>query len=187
MMTPLFLALFSFLILQRIGELLLAERNRRRAMALGGREYGDRIYPVIVTVHTLFFISLLLEWRFRSHGWNSLWPVWAVLIASAQIMRLWIIRSLGRCWNTRIIVIPGGELVTRGPYRFVRHPNSTVVIAELLAVPVLCGAYGTAALFSLANALILARWIPEEERALEQATGKALPPLPRFLPRFSPR
>jgi methyltransferase len=184
MTPPVFVALFSFLILQRLGELALAERNRRWALARGGREYGGRTYPAIVAVHTLFFVALLLEWRYRSHGWNSQWPAWVVLLAAAQILRLWTILSLGRCWNTRIIVIPGLQLVAQGPFRFIRHPNYAVVIVEMFTIPVLCGAYFTAAIFSLANALLLARRIPEEERALEQACGQALPRLPRFLPRI---
>jgi methyltransferase len=182
MTIPVFVALFSFLILQRLGELALAERNRRWALERGGREYGGRTYPAIVAVHTLFFLALLLEWRYRSHGWNPQWPVWILLLAAAQILRLWTIRSLGRYWNTRIIVIPGTQLVAKGPYRFVRHPNYAIVIVEIFTIPVLCGAYFTAAIFSLANALLLALRIPEEERALEQTSGHALPRLPRFLP-----
>jgi methyltransferase len=178
--------LFTFLILERLGELALAERNRRWAMDHGGREYLRRTYPVIVTVHALFYSSLLLEWMFRSTGWNSQWPSWLVLVTAAQALRYWGIRSLGRCWNTRIITVPGVQLVLRGPYRFVRHPNYAVVIVELLAIPVLCGAYFTAAVFSVANALILAVRIPEEERALEAAIGEPLPRLPRFVPRLFP-
>jgi len=180
-----FIALFSLLILQRSIELALAEHNRHWAMDHGGREYGRRTYPVIITVHALFYVSLLLEWGSRSNGWSSQWPLWLVLMTAAQILRFWSIRSLGRCWNTRIITVPGVKLVAQGPYRFIRHPNYTVVTIELLAIPMLCGAYVTAAAFSLANALILALRIPEEERALEHAIGMALPRLPRFLPRLS--
>jgi methyltransferase len=150
----------------------------------GGHECGGRTYPAIVTVHALFYLSLLVEWRSQSKGWNSGWPLWLALVAVAQILRYWSIWSLGRRWNTRIITVPAGKLVEQGPYRFVRHPNYTAVAVELLAIPVLCGAYVTAAIFSLANVLILTLRIPEEERALEQATGRALPDLPRFLPRL---
>ncbi len=182
MTTTVFIALFSFLILQRMAELVLAEHNRRWAMDHGGREYGGRTYPAIVIVHTLFYVSLLLEWSLRSRGWDSHWPLWIFLITAAQMLRLWSIRSLGRCWNTRIITVPDVKLVLCGPYRFVRHPNYTVVIIELLAIPALCGAYFTAAIFSLANAVILAVRIPEEERALEDTIGGPLPGLPRFIP-----
>jgi methyltransferase len=178
------IVLFSFLILQRLLELVLAQRNRRWAMAHGGHECNGRTYPGIVAVHALFYVSLVFEWMFRSKGWNSVWPLLLVLIAAAQVLRFWSIWSLGRWWNTRIITAPGMELVLQGPYRFIRHPNYTVVSIELLAIPMLCGAYFTAAVFSLANALILAKRIPEEEQALEQATGGALPRLPRFVPWF---
>ncbi len=177
-----FIALFSFLILQRMAELVLAGHNRRWAMDHGGREYGGRTYPVIVIVHALFYVSLLLEWSFRSRGWDPHWQLWILLITAAQMLRLWSIKSLGRCWNTRIIIVPDVKLVLRGPYRFIRHPNYAVVIVELLAIPALCGAYFTAAIFSLANAVILAVRIPEEERALEDAIRGPLPRLPRFVP-----
>jgi methyltransferase len=77
------------------------------------------------------------------------------------------------------------KLVTRGPYRFIRHPNYLAVIIEFVVIPVLCGAYITAVVFSLANAWILARRIPQEERALRQFSGDGLPPAPRFLPRHT--
>ena len=178
-----FFVLFSCLILQRLGELVLAECNRRWAMAHGGSEWGRQHYRVIVTVHILFYLSLWLEWRYRSHGWNDLWPVWLGLAAGAQLLRLWAILALGRRWNTRIIVLPQMPLVTRGPYRFIRHPNYVALIIEFIAVPTMCGAYVTAVIFSLANALLLARRIPQEEQALRHSSGKALPPVPRFCPR----
>ena len=178
-----FFVLFSCLILLRLGELILAERNRRRAMAQGGLESDRRQYLVIVAVHTLFYFSLLLEWKYRSHGWNALWPIWLGLLAAAQTLRFSAILALGRFWNTRIIVLPQMKLVTRGPYRFIRHPNYLAVIIEFVAIPVLCGAYGTAVVFSLANAWILARRIPREEQALRQGSGNALPSVPRFFPR----
>ena len=183
-MPTVFAALFLLLVSQRILEMALSTRNRRWALACGGIERGDRFFPVVVAVHSLFFVSLLLEWRHRSQGWNTGWPIWLGLVLAAQLLRLWSIRSLGPRWNTRIIVIPGSKPVMDGPYRFIRHPNYLAVIVEMVAVPVLCGAFITAAIFTVANALILARRIPEEEKALEEAGGTLLENVPRFLPRF---
>jgi len=183
-MPAVFAALFLLLVSQRLLEMALSARNRRWALACGGMERGNRFFPVVVAVHTLFFVSLWLEWRYRSPGWSAAWPLWLGLLLAAQLLRLWSIRSLGLRWNTRIIVIPGSKPVTDGPYRFVRHPNYLAVIVELVAVPVMCGAYITAAVFTAANALILIRRIPEEERALAEAGGTPLENLPRFIPRF---
>ncbi len=179
-----FAAFFILLVLQRTAELLLAERNRRWALARGGRVWPERRYPLIVAFHALFYLALVIEWRYRSEGWNEGWPVWLVLLLLAQGLRCWAIASLGRLWNTRIVTLPGLERISRGPYRYIRHPNHLAVMIEMFTIPVLCGDYFTAALFSAANILILARRIPEEENALSQATGVSFRHVPRFFPRL---
>jgi methyltransferase len=75
--------------------------------------------------------------------------------------------ALGDRWNTRVIVTPGAPLVTRGPYRWMRHPNYLAVVIEIAAVPMIRGCWMTAVTFSIANALMLSVRIPIEERALE--------------------
>ena len=182
-----FAVLIGILIAQRISELVYAESNRRWSLARGGSESGAFQYYVIVAVHSLFFVSLALEWHYLSSGWNSVWPIWLSLLFAAECIRLWAICSLGRRWNTRVIVVPESRPVTGGPYRFIRHPNYLALILEFLSIPILCGAYLTAAVFSGANALILAYRIPQEEHALANAGGSPLPNLPRFLPRIRSR
>lgn len=164
-----FAALVMFLLCQRAAELLLAEKNRRWALEQGGKESGQEHYPFIVGMHVLFYISLVLEYRYLSKGWNSAWPFWLALLVLTQIFRVWCIASLQRCWNTRIIVIPGQKPVRKGPYRWLRHPNYVVVALEILIIPVMCGCYFTALVFTLSNILILRRRIREEEYALDQA------------------
>ncbi len=178
-----FLVLISVLVLQRLAELALAERNRRWALARGGVEYGGKCYSLMVVVHTLFYASIILEWHYRSQGWSTWWPFWVAVLALAQLLRIWAIKSLGCFWNTRVIVLPAMQPVANGPYRYIRHPNYLAVIIEIFTIPALCGAYVTAAAFSLANAMILARRIPEEERALKDSASSLPSPLPRFLPR----
>jgi methyltransferase len=65
-----------------------------------------------------------------------------------------------------VIVVPGDRLVTRGPYRFLRHPNYAAVVLEGIAVPLIHTAWLTALLFSLANAALLVVRIRSEEQAL---------------------
>jgi methyltransferase len=178
-----FAALMAFLLIQRVLELVLAERNRRWAREQGGRESGQWHYPLIVAVHVAFYISLALEYRYLSSGWNPLWPVWLAILVLAQALRVWAIVSLGRYWNTRIIVIPGRKPVIKGPYRLIRHPNYLVVATEIFVIPVLCGAYFTAAAFSAINAVVLYLRIREEERALAGLGGLDLSRFPRFIPR----
>ena len=181
-MIGLFTALVALLITQRVLELLLAEKNRRWSLAHGGVESGQQHYPVIVGMHVLYYGSLIFERHYFSRAWNPAWPLWLGILILAQVLRIWVIVTLGRLWNTRIIVIPGRSLVRSGPYRFVRHPNYVVVAVELAAVALLCGAYLTALCFTVANALVLRVRIREEELALKQLADAHHVQLPRFVP-----
>jgi len=60
----------------------------------------------------------------------------------AQALRYWAGTSLGDRWNVRVIVIPGDPPVQKGPYRFMRHPNYTAVVLEIVAVPLVSRARG---------------------------------------------
>jgi hypothetical protein len=51
----------------------------------------------------------------------------------AQALRWWAISTLGWRWNVRVIVVPGDPVVTRGPYRLVRHPYPLVPTRTLYA------------------------------------------------------
>jgi methyltransferase len=90
-----------------------------------------------------------------------------VIAIACQGLRYWCIGVLGRQWNSRVIVVPGLGRVTRGPYRFLPHPNYLVVIAEGIALPLVHTAWVTAIVFTVLNAILLFGFrIPTEERAL---------------------
>jgi methyltransferase len=86
-----------------------------------------------------------------------------------QGLRLWVIRTLGPRWTTRIIVPPGQPLVTAGPYRYLAHPNYLVVAGEIAVLPLMLGLPWMAALFTVLNAAVLAIRIRAENRALDAA------------------
>lgn len=177
-----FTALITLLVAQRLSELVISNRNQHWALSRGGIETGQGQYRVVVALHVLFFLSLVAERLLVQRGWNPIWPFWLGALIVAQLLRAWSMLSLGRFWNTRIVVIPGERPVLKGPYRFVRHPNYVAVAIEILAIPILCGAYVTAATFGVLNALVLYWRIREEERALDLMGGSELRRLPRFIP-----
>jgi len=83
-----------------------------------------------------------------------------------QAGRVWVIRSLGPYWTTRIITLPDAPLVRRGPYRFMSHPNYAIVIGEMAVVPLLGGLVWVAILYSALNLLLLFWRVRVEELAL---------------------
>jgi methyltransferase len=113
--------------LQRLGELLLAQRNTARLRAEGAVESGRGHYPLLVGLHLAWLAALAL---LIPADTRPVWPLLGLFVA-AQAARVWVIASLGRFWTTRIIALPGAPLVRRGPYRFIRHPNYLVVAVEI--------------------------------------------------------
>lgn len=164
-------ALVGVVVLARLAELVVARRHLQWALARGGVEHGAGHYPVMVALHTAFLVASLVEVPLADRPflpWLG-WPALAVLVA-AHVLRWWCITSLGRRWTTRVVVLPGAPLVTRGPYRWLRHPNYVAVAMEIAALPLVHTAWVTAAVFTVLNAaLLLGVRIPAEERALAGA------------------
>jgi len=160
-MSILYLVL-GLVVLQRLGELVLAARNTRALLAAGGIELDAGFYPLFVLLHAAWLASLVL---FVPASVIVSWPLLG-LFAALQAARIWVIASLGRYWTTRLIVVPGRPLITSGPYRFLRHPNYLIVVAEIAVLPLAFDAVNIAAIFSAANLALIARRIAIEERAL---------------------
>jgi methyltransferase len=85
-----------------------------------------------------------------------------------QAARLWVLSTLGPRWTTRIIVLPGEDLVKEGPYRFLTHPNYWVVAGEIAVLPLVFGLPWVALIFTIFNAVVLYVRIREENRALSR-------------------
>jgi methyltransferase len=155
------IVILALVTLQRVGELWLSNRNTRRLLAEGAREYGQSHYPLIVAVHVLWLAAM---W-WLAPG-RHIFAFWLVLYVLLQVARIWVLATLGHRWTTRIIVLPGAPLVRRGPYRFVNHPNYVVVIAEIAVLPLVFGLWQIAVIFTALNAAVLSIRIREENRAL---------------------
>jgi len=156
----------TVLVAQRLVELRISARHALELRARGAVEYGRGHYPLLVLVHTLLPLGMIAEAWFLGVRPGPWWPLWALLFALAQGLRYITIRALGTCWNVRVLVVPGATLVRSGPYRWIRHPNYVAVVIELISAPMLFGAWRTALLITLLNAVALTLRIRCEERAL---------------------
>lgn len=155
--TFLFLA---FIVVQRLAELVISKRNTAALMANGAREVGAGHYPVMVALHSAWVLCLLV------FGYaEEIHPLWLALYAVLQVFRVWILGTLGPRWTTRIIVTDT-PLVTKGPFRFIPHPNYTLVVFEIFVAPMVLGLLWVALVFSLLNAAMLYHRIRVEDGAL---------------------
>jgi methyltransferase len=157
---------------ERIGELVTSKRHAAWAFARGGVESGRGHFPAMVALHTGLLVGALAEAWLLGRPFLPLlgWPMLVVALL-CQAGRIWIIRSLGQQWNTRIIVIPGVPLSRRGPYRWgFPHPNYVLVAVEGIAIPLIHTSWITAIAFTILNAILLLGFrIPAEDRALRLA------------------
>jgi methyltransferase len=154
-------ALLLFVTAQRMFELVLARRNTARLLAQGAVEIAPGHYPLIVALHAAWLAALW--WFGASQPVSAPWFAAYVIL---QGLRVWILATLGERWTTRIISLPGAALVQRGPYRFMRHPNYVLVVAEIAVLPMALHLPWIAVVFSILNALVLTIRIRAEEQAL---------------------
>ena len=162
--------LLALVTAERLAELWLAQRNTTALLKQGAAEMAPKHYTLIVLLHALWLAGLWLL------GWNQ--PVnlaWLAVFLVLQVLRVWVLATLGRRWTTRIIVLPGEQLVATGPYRWLTHPNYVVVIGEIAVLPLCLGLPWYALVFSLANAAVLTIRIRAENAALHPSRSLGQP------------
>lgn len=148
--------------MQRLVELVRANRNTRRLLARGGREVGREHYPLIVALHAIWLATLaLLTAPSPPVNWGLI-----VIFALLQALRIWVLASLGPYWTTRIITLDDAPLKRVGPYRFLRHPNYLVVALEVPLLALILNLAVPALVFGILYLILLAVRIRIENQAL---------------------
>lgn len=160
-----FILFIVFVILLRVGELLLSKRNEIWLLQNGAIEYAHKHYPFIVALHVSFFIAMISEYCIQQVVSFSL--IFLILYFVLIAFKIWIILSLGKFWNTKIYHISGLPLQKRGLYNYIQHPNYLVVVAEIAVIPLVFHLYFTAIIFSLLNAIMLFVRITAENKVLK--------------------
>jgi methyltransferase len=171
----LFFALLLLLFVsERLVELRAAKRNFCALLERGGREFGASHYPIIIAMHTAFFVSLVTEFVMRGAPLVAFFAFPLILLIAAQALRIWVFGTMRNRWTTRVVVIPGEKLIRSGPFQFFAHPNYVAVAIELFALPLIFGLSVTCIVFSLLNALVLLFIrLPSERAALEWSQSAA--------------
>lgn len=163
-----YVVLIALVVIERIAELVVSKRHAAWALSRGGIEYGRGHYPPMVVLHTGLLVGCLIEVFVAERQFSPVlgWSM-VIVVLVAQALRWWCIVTLGKMWNTRVIVTPGLPLVRRGPYRKIPHPNYVAVVAEGIALPLVHSAWITAIVFTVLNAWLLSVRIRTENTALD--------------------
>jgi protein-S-isoprenylcysteine O-methyltransferase Ste14 len=174
-------------------------RHRAR---IEGRKSGDQIsakqeeQPVVFYLRSIFGTALWLsslvylinpKWM----AWSSLpLPAWARWTGAAIgligiPMIYWVFSSLGNNVTHTTATRKQSELVTQGPYRWVRHPLYTVGMINFIGFSLLSANWFIMLTAAIAFTTILMRTPMEEKRLIERfgeeyrqymnTTGRYLP------------
>ena len=147
---------------QRLLELVYSKKNEHRLRITGGTEYGANHYFFFFAVHGGWLCAMAI---FISPNAPINW-FWILVFSFLQVGRIWVIFSLGKFWTTRIITLDGHPLITKGPYRWFRHPNYLIVIGEIASLPMAFNSWLIVLIFSFANGILLWHRIRVEDKAL---------------------
>ena len=180
-----YLGLLLVVALLRLYELQISHRHQCEMLAHGAAKVPDPRFRWMVLLHAGVLFGAGLEVVFLRRPFYPLFAAvcFAVFLA-ANVVRWWVIRTLGEHWNVQVMNSTGMGVIITGPFRYVRHPNYAAVFLEMLALPLIHCAWITAFVGSAAHVVVLSQRLATEERVLfsdahyrEFMSGK-----PRFLP-----
>lgn len=160
------LAVVAAIAVQRLAELAWSRRNERRLRSRGAVEHDRRGYPAMVALHVGWLVAMTAEMSRASPTTRPWRRLGIVALLVAQPLRYWAIWSLGDRWTTRVLVPPDEQPIASGPYSVVAHPNYVAVATEIAAAPLAIGAWRTAIVASVLDALVLRRRVRVETAAL---------------------
>jgi methyltransferase len=154
-----FLGLLVAVALLRIVELQMIAR--------GAAKVEEPRFRWMVLLHTAVLIGAALEVvLLRRPFIPVLAAVMFAIFLAANVVRWWVIRTLGNHWNVQVMDSTSLGVISSGPFRYVRHPNYAAVFAEMLSLPLIHTAWITALAGSLAHIAVLSMRLSTEERVL---------------------
>jgi methyltransferase len=180
-----YLALLLLVALLRIVELQISRRHQREMVAQGAAKVNDPRFRWMVLLHTGVLVGAAVEVVLLHRPFIPVLAAFCfVIFLAANVVRWWVIRTLGEHWNVQIMNSTGLGVITTGPFRYVRHPNYAAVFVEMLVLPLIHTAWITAIAGSLAHIVVLSQRLSTEERVLfsDAQYRAAMAGKPRFLP-----
>jgi protein-S-isoprenylcysteine O-methyltransferase Ste14 len=167
----------------------------REPVAAGRAQARDRMYyRLMAAVYFLPFAYAFTPWLDFAHAQLPAGLRWiGVLLAFAGVAIVWWThRTLGRYWSGILELRENHRLISRGPYRHIRHPMYTgffvmsfgvaLLTANLLVALLQVGAFVATYLARVADeeAMMLDRF-GNEYRSYMRRTGRLFPLLRRHV------
>jgi protein-S-isoprenylcysteine O-methyltransferase Ste14 len=130
------------------------------ALRLAGLVLWGSVIAYMISPASMSWSSMPLGPALR---WSGL-----ALIAITAVLLLWTLRSLGPNLTDTVVTRRSHTLVTRGPYRWVRHPFYGCMMLFMISTAVLMANWFVLAAGVVCFGILAARSRTEEEKLLER-------------------
>jgi protein-S-isoprenylcysteine O-methyltransferase len=167
---------FDFSYFAWIGMELWVLIRDRRAVSGESADRGSIWFIIAVFAAGLtaaFYMSFLSRGTRIAEFRFAIFLLGIVLMWSGMAFRLWAIAVLGRFFRTTVMVQDGHQLITTGPYRFLRHPSYTGGTLTFIGIGLALGNWLSAAILLATPLIGFGYRISVEERALGERFGTA--------------
>lgn len=155
-------------------ETWISARNSRALLNRGAVEIAPILLPVMALLYGVMYFGSLAEYMWISRPASISWILlFGLLFCLAKILKFWAIASLGPYWTMRVLILPESVVVTRGPYRWIRHPNYVAVLMEIAATTLIGKSFFTFVVVIVLFSVTLVFRIQQEEAALKKYTDYA--------------
>lgn len=148
-------------------------KARRATGAIERREEGGALVLLRILVTLPLFFSIF------AYVLNPAWMAWSTVALPETARRmgavaggltvplvLWVFRSIGSNISENVLIKDTHQLVTSGPYRWIRHPLYTGGLIMLCSIGLMAANGVILALATLSVLLVLFMVIPREETNL---------------------
>jgi protein-S-isoprenylcysteine O-methyltransferase Ste14 len=112
----------------------LAQRALETARGTAGTAH-DRGTRVVIALSLAATVGLSIVATRHARSFGIPGPhhaLGAIVMWVGMGLRVWAIATLGRSFRTTVQVDPGQEVVSDGPYQWIRHPSYTGLIVTLV-------------------------------------------------------
>ena len=181
----LYFCFLVFNLLEMLFETWISARNSRQLIKKGALEIAPHLLPFMIGIYAIMYVGSWLEFLWIPRENSVAWVAgFGFLFCAAKALKFWAVSSLGSFWTMRVLILPESNVVTSGPYRWIRHPNYVAVLLEIAATPLIGKCFITFAVVMILFSIVLALRIRYEEAALKQHTnyGDQMIVRRRFLP-----
>jgi methyltransferase len=178
-------AVLVILFIEALFEVAISKRNSTALIKKGAIDIAPHLLPWMASVYGIKFCGSLTEYFLTKPVLTPAWLIFfGALVIAAKILKFWAISTLGQYWSMKVLILPGTQTVSGGPYRWIRHPNYVAVVTEVIAIPLMGKAFITAMIVTILFSILLYLRIKAEEQALIQYTdySKTMGDKRRFIP-----